>query len=368
MQTTVIKLTYEEQMRRFPFQGESFNALYGQIVGLLSLEQGADLVLKYTDEEGDLITISSDLELKSAVVPGKLLRISAVRKTPNVQETLSAPPGFNHQQGFDPRWGHPHRRGPHPYGPGPHPHPHGPHHGHHHRGPHSPKDQYFGPPQPGFFGPRHGPHGHHGHCKKDKFQKKYEKQMEKEFEKEKDKLFARFAKDVTVEDGYQLSPNVPFVKTWRLRNEGSVAWPLGSVLKFVGKHSDNLSGPEAIAVEPIAPGQEVDVSVNLVSPAKPGRYTGYWRMCTAEGKKFGQRVWVSIVVPPFGSSSSSESDKEADRIEALVDIVLANEQLRSIGIKRHRVYRLLKRCDGDIDKVMEVLEKKVAKKMKKHTV
>lgn len=422
---TGVKLIFDGQMRRFPFQGKSFDSLREQVIALLGLENSADLVLKYTDEEGDHITISSDLELKSAVVPGQLLRLVVSIRTPDASATVtgvsvSGPMDVN-MTVCDPKWGHPRRaqfseeewamlkqhkkerklfkHHDHPHGRGGHhPYHHGPG-GHHHgpRGPHgfggpgSPHHGFGGPdsphhgpggfhshPPPGFappgpappgFGPpgfapppfalfgrgRHGGHGFHHpphdgpykhpHCDKG------------------DRFVARYAQDVTIPDGSQIMPNTPFVKTWRLRNEGLTAWPVGSRLHFVGKHSDDLGGPEYVAVDAVNPGQDVDISVNLCAPSKPGRYTGYWRMCTPDEKKFGQRVWVSIVVP--GATSSSEEDREADRIDALVDVVLANEQIRSFGVKRHRVFRLLQRYDGDTDKVIVLMNEKIAKKFLK---
>jgi len=245
------------------------------------------------------------------------------------------PPGFPPHGGF-----------------GPHPHPSGfpPHDGF---GPHRfPVHEGFHPPPP-FGGHPHPPfhefHGHHGHH---------------DFEHNKsEKLVARFAKDVTVEDGTQIAANAPFVKTWRIRNEGP-AWPAGCVLRFVGKHSDDMGAPEFVLVDGIiGSNQDVDVSVNLVAPSKPGRYTGYWKMCTPEGRKFGQRVWVSIVVPSTGSSS--EGEKEADRYEALVDVVLSKEYLRSFGIKRHRVFRLLQKFNGNVEQVIALLTEKLARKEEK---
>lgn len=56
-------------------------------------------------------------------------------------------------------------------------------------------------------------------------------------------LIARFVKDVTIQDGMHFPPNTPFTKTWRLRNESSVAWPDGAVeLVFDGKGSDQMNG------------------------------------------------------------------------------------------------------------------------------
>jgi len=421
-----VKLSFEGQMRRFPFKGTSFAALHEQIISLLGLEKNADILLKYTDEEGDLITISSDLELKTALVAGQLLRIVGAYRmsmsdnpvTPAEEPTPFAQGGdplrsfaqgfgrggWNHTPGgpfaSDKErkkahklhnkihgkggWHHGHQGFPPGFGPQgfptglgshggpPRGFPHGPH------GapdfPHVPLGPQGGPP-PGFpphdsFGPRgygprgghHGPHGHgpyfgpygghHGHG----------------FgfpQDAKDKLVARFAKDVTVEDGTQIPPNTSFVKTWRIRNEG-IAWPAGCLLRFVGKHSDDMGGPEFVAVEGvIAPEQEVEISVPLVAPNKPGRYTGYWKMSTPDGRKFGQRVWVSIVVPS-ANGSSSEGEKEADLYESLVDVVLAKEYLRSYGVKRHRVFRLLQKLNGDTEKVIALLTEKLAHKEEKN--
>lgn len=417
---STIKLSFDGQMRRFPFQGTSFAALQEQIISLLGLEKNADIVLKYTDEDGDAITISSDLELKSALVSGQLLRIvgayrnkSAETVIPaestfvpadpfqafgrgcgggggeggwhhplngpfaNDKERKKAHKHFKKMRGAHGGWGYGPRHGPHggPPGHGPYGHRHGPHggppgfapHGGFGPHPHPPGfPPHGGPPgfpphgefghhphfPPTFGGHPHGPyHGHHGHGHHG-------------FEHDKsDKLVARFAKDVTVEDGTQIAANTPFVKTWRIRNEG-IVWPAGCVLRFVGKHSDDMGGPESILVDGIVgPNQDVDISVNLVAPSKPGRYTGYWKMCTPEGRKFGQRVWVSIVVPSNGSSS--EGEKEADHYEALVDVVLSKEYLRSFGIKRHRVFRLLQKFNGDAEKVIAVLTEKLAHKEQK---
>jgi next to BRCA1 gene 1 protein len=42
--------------------------------------------------------------------------------------------------------------------------------------------------------------------------------------------------------------------------------------------------------------KEIDVAVDFVSPARPGRYISYWRLASPSGQKFGQRVWVHIQV------------------------------------------------------------------------
>ena len=46
----------------------------------------------------------------------------------------------------------------------------------------------------------------------------------------------------------------------------------------------------------VAPGEEVDVAVEMVAPTDLGRYLGYWRLQGPRGRKFGQRVWCHVQV------------------------------------------------------------------------
>lgn len=50
----------------------------------------------------------------------------------------------------------------------------------------------------------------------------------------RDKLESRFILDVTVLDGTLMTPSTPFTKIWRMHNNGSVVWPLGTQLIWVG--------------------------------------------------------------------------------------------------------------------------------------
>ena len=51
-----------------------------------------------------------------------------------------------------------------------------------------------------------------------------------------------------------------------------------------------------IPVDGVPVEKELDVAVDFTAPQSPGRYISYWRMATATGQKFGQRVWVLIQV------------------------------------------------------------------------
>jgi next-to-BRCA1 protein 1 len=95
-----------------------------------------------------------------------------------------------------------------------------------------------------------------------------------------------------------MAPFNPFTKIWRLRNSGCTIWPSGTQVIWVGgdQFAVQNSVKLGISMYGIAGGEEVDVAVDFLAPAKPGRYASYWRLASPSGKKFGQRIWVLIQV------------------------------------------------------------------------
>jgi hypothetical protein len=185
---------------------------------------------------------------------------------------------------------------------------------------------------------------------------KAEKEWKHEAKQSKSPFVARFVKHVTVEDGSELSPGISFLKTWRFRNEGSVAWPEKSVLLCVGKKADRMGVTSEIVVleKSVLPGEEVDVSVNMISPYGAGTYTGYWRLADPSGRKFGPRVRVQIKVVDSSSSSSDEGGSAWGEMLA---------QLESMGFTNKALnVKLLVKTHGNMDKVLRKLIKLEEKK------
>lgn len=417
-----VKVSYGDDLRRANVTVTAYVALRDLLAQLFELDP-ATVVLKYQDNEGDKITVSSDAEVREALQFAKeknILRLFVEVKAIPAPIPTPAPapvpapaeqPGANlfpfggcRRFGGPLRGGFPHRGG-HPmfYGHG-HPQPF-PHRGFSHHlgspvasehvhyvvntnsstnpnqegpsanfstpyvfghGVFSPADQTF-PPHV------YSPHARHAlkeqmhvmkaqirtmkatavteedfkaikelkeqmraECKLKwhemksekkackKADKKAEKAQWKEWKQEKkckkgdrkckdykrckdDRLVAKHVADVTIPDNSELPADAPATKTWRLRNAGTLAWPADSQLIFVSRRGDNLNGPERVFVGAVEPQQEVDVSVTFITPAEPGRYIGYYRMATADGAKFGKRVWVSFVVPA-GAPANENKD------------------------------------------------------------
>ncbi|MCJ7695697.1 MAG: NBR1-Ig-like domain-containing protein [Anaerolineaceae bacterium] len=97
---------------------------------------------------------------------------------------------------------------------------------------------------------------------------------------------AKFIKDVTIPDNTLMDANATFTKTWRLQNVGSCTWTTDYDLVFVSGTAMN-----ALAVIPlstsVAPGQVVDLSVNMKAPDTSGEFTGYWMLRNQYDARFG---------------------------------------------------------------------------------
>ncbi len=100
--------------------------------------------------------------------------------------------------------------------------------------------------------------------------------------------------DVNVPDNTQMQLGQQFVKTWRVRNNGSCTWGAGYKLTF--SYGDQLSGVPQPFTGAVGPGQEVELSVNFKAPAQAGTYLSAWQMTNAGGKAFPKPVYVKIVV------------------------------------------------------------------------
>ena len=112
---------------------------------------------------------------------------------------------------------------------------------------------------------------------------------------------AVFVTDVTVPDGTEFEPGEDFKKTWRLKNDGTCTWSTSYALVF--SDGNAMNGPVSVPMpETVAPGETVDLSVNLTAPSKADTYRGNWRLRNASGAVFGigaqadKSFYVEIVV------------------------------------------------------------------------
>ncbi len=117
-----------------------------------------------------------------------------------------------------------------------------------------------------------------------------------------------FVSDVTIPDNTLMEPGQSFTKTWRVKNCGTAAWGTGASLRFV--KGDQMGALDSVPVDDVAPGDSIDISVEMVAPGESGTYRGDWRLQLADGTWLGGPVWLIIVVAspepiPEGEEGSS---------------------------------------------------------------
>ncbi len=113
--------------------------------------------------------------------------------------------------------------------------------------------------------------------------------------------WAQFIADVTVPDGTTFAPGTTFKKTWRIKNIGTCTWTTSYALVF--ESGERMGAPASLNLpSSVAPGQTVDISVDMIAPSAAGHYIGYWKFKNAAGVLFGigstanKSFWVEINV------------------------------------------------------------------------
>lgn len=132
---------------------------------------------------------------------------------------------------------------------------------------------------------------------------------------------AQFVTDVTVPDGTKFDPGTAFKKTWRLKNVGTCTWSTSYSLVF--DTGEKMGAPASIAFpSSVAPGQTVDLTVDMTAPTASGSYRGYWKFKNASGTLFGigaaanKSWWVDIRVTSTAPTGSVALDFTASAKDA----------------------------------------------------
>ena len=112
----------------------------------------------------------------------------------------------------------------------------------------------------------------------------------------------------TIPDGTVVAPGSNFTKSWTLKNDGSCTWNSSYSVVFVS--GDALGAPAArqLTTGSVAPGQTIQISMDMKAPATEGTYKGNWKLRNAAGVVFGlgsdaaKNYWVEIKVTKAPSS------------------------------------------------------------------
>jgi hypothetical protein len=273
--TYSVKLFISPQdVRRFIFSGSSFQALKEKILTITNLQDNRNIhvQLKYLDNEGDQVLLSSDSDLSYALnLSDKLLKIYLYTQT-----LISVPPWRQH----------------HNY------------------------------PQQNI---------NYEHCKRVK------------------EIDARFIRHETYQDNSEIAVGTNFQKSWVIRNTGTLKWPEGCYFLQIDRAND-LNAPIRTPVDSINPNEEIILTVPMKAPNLTGLYQTYFKLCTSQGKKFGQRMRCQILTISDSIICPDRIDKVWEQLEAMGFI--------SKGERSNEISTLILKENCDIPRIVRSLVNK----------
>ncbi len=118
-----------------------------------------------------------------------------------------------------------------------------------------------------------------------------------------------FIKDVTIPDYSLVATGETFVKTWRVRNNGSCDWPEGMGLVF--ESGARMEASRRVPIPALAIGTRGDISVTMKAPATTGIYQGAWRFSDDEGVTFGPALTVVVKVVRAPAATATPESPQA---------------------------------------------------------
>ena len=104
---------------------------------------------------------------------------------------------------------------------------------------------------------------------------------------------AQFVADITIPDDSRIQAESTFVKTWRVKNTGNVAWGNGYQLQFADGTA--MTKKTVQSLPNVQPGKEGNVSIEFTAPSQPGTYFSDWRLQDDRGNLFGDILFTRIV-------------------------------------------------------------------------
>jgi uncharacterized protein YkwD len=128
---------------------------------------------------------------------------------------------------------------------------------------------------------------------------------------------AAFVTDVTIPDNTPIVAGTPFTKTWRVSNTGTCIWGPDYTISYYS--DERMAAVPSVPLPLTYPGQNADLSVNLVAPNTPGTHRGNFVIKNPAGLIMkvnnDSRLWLVINVtleappatPAAGAATGSSS-------------------------------------------------------------
>ncbi|MEX2030928.1 MAG: NBR1-Ig-like domain-containing protein [Anaerolineales bacterium] len=114
---------------------------------------------------------------------------------------------------------------------------------------------------------------------------------------------AQFTEDLSIPDGSEVTPGAQIDKRWSVENVGTCDW--GPGYRLVRVSSDGLVGPDEVALYPARSGTRAVWQVVFTAPDSLGEFISEWQAQAPDGARFGDEVFVYVVVVPRVTPTAS---------------------------------------------------------------
>lgn len=144
----------------------------------------------------------------------------------------------------------------------------------------------------------------------------------------------KFVQHVSYVEGEKVKPGQVMEKIWKLKNIGNDEWPTGCKVDYV---KGDLQGV-GYEIGPVKSGDSIDVIASINIPPTEGRYTGVWRLFTPDGVSFGDKLYIVV-------QSHNEDGINEKQLNDLVEL----------GFNREKARQALRLFPGDTQEAFKYL-------------
>ena len=120
--------------------------------------------------------------------------------------------------------------------------------------------------------------------------------------------YLSYVDDVTVPDGTTFVPGDEIVKTWAIQNTGDCTWNDKYSLRYIDGSAMEADSRQSLPA--LAPGEEGEVTVVFIAPQYEGSYYSGWQAYDADGKPFGDDIFIEIYVDPYHTIDETQEESE----------------------------------------------------------